>query len=211
MRDDSWGSLNKLLRGDIHPRVRAAAKESFKDYRQRSWAGEHLAAILDIRSGDTQEMLRVWRYGRALSQVGDDETIAKLEEHLRAKHLRSNVRHFLGRLLKLVEKTWEKTKKNWPEPFVPLSGRARTGTCILKCSDAEWSARYSIWAKAAQDISHRPAWGGWATLDHLEQMPEVVGKDATLKLEDAQEYTVFVSASLSSGTLTFSGGDKHPF
>lgn len=211
IRDTAWKELYEALLSDIHASVRAATKTSYREGCKRSWAQEYLSSILELRIGDKQEMLSVWKYGRALAQIGDDETLARLEEHLTTNRLRPNIRHFLGRLSKLIEKTWERARKTWPEPLPPLSGQIRTGTCALKFEGGEWAARYSIWGKEAQDVKRRPSWGGLVTVDKPKQLPNVFGKDAIIKLEDNQEYDVFIYASSYSGMLNFSGGDSHPF
>ena len=102
--------------------------------RKRHWSDEYVALVLEAAAGDNRSIVNAYRYGRALSKVGDDESARRIEKFLGNTELRPNVRHWLRRIASEIRKGWRKSR---------TSGRSHGRT-----NPARWNTwmGHSSWA-----------------------------------------------------------------
>jgi hypothetical protein len=113
-----------------------------------------------------QEVLSCWRYGSALTQIGDDGTIETLRTHLTTRSFPPNVRYWIRQLIKGIEKRWEKESEKWPELWSDWQGAIEGGQGYVFHQDAQKAkVRYSIWHKTALNPKQNSSSGGniWLT------------------------------------------------
>ena len=102
-----------------------------------------------------------WRYAEALSRVGDDASIEALREHLIENSLSPNVRYWIQRVIKTLEKNWRKITKKWPEPWLAWDGSIAQGQGKAYISEDEFiEIEYSIWNQRAAQPTDRHSWVG---------------------------------------------------
>ncbi len=109
----------RALRWDQEPGVRDAYERSMKEREERERAREYEKYVLSVWKAD--EVIAAWRYGVALSQVGDDSTIARLVERGRSD-VPPTVRFWLSRVRNTVERRWGDVTRKWPDPWFARPG-----------------------------------------------------------------------------------------
>lgn len=57
-----------------------------------------------------------YRYDRAPGRIGDDGHSYAIKRHMANLKLPALVRHWLKRIAAQIDKNWEKTTKEWPQP-----------------------------------------------------------------------------------------------
>lgn len=105
---DLFNIYCRQAKQDIEEKVRSAAREAENDRRRVEAARDYLSHILEVPS---DKLLATWHYGQALQEVGDDETIQRLDEAIAQPDLASNKRAYLKKLRDEITKEWEKWEK----------------------------------------------------------------------------------------------------
>jgi len=140
--------------------VRDIAVESFAHRWERHWAGEYLELVTKATQPADAEMFAAYRYGRALTVLGDDDTVQQLKLHLRDSSLPANIRHWIQGLIKKIDKQWNKVSREWPEPWFNLSGVVEEvdGELILDNGRA-LDCSFSLWRMSRTSPSKLGKWG----------------------------------------------------
>ena len=116
--------------------------------RERRWAEEYVDLILAAATGDNQSILKSYRYGRALSKIGDDESAGRIEGFLATKTLRPNARHWLTKIYGEIKKNWNKATDKWPEPWSHEQGAIEELDGVIVLSNGtRVNARLSLWCR----------------------------------------------------------------
>src|SRR5207244_11180755 len=111
-----------VLLTDRERAVRKAARDVLRQIRERPWAKEYLDRILSVRGFDNDEVLRTYRYGRALARIGDDGDKRRLQEHLANELLPLHVGHWISGIIKAIDDRWREVTRKWPKPWLGWEG-----------------------------------------------------------------------------------------
>lgn len=161
---------------DSERSVRECAKAIFNARRNRFWADQCLEKLLDVRTAGNQKVFTVFRYGHALSRLGDDETKRQLTEHLSTNRVPSHVNYWITELIKKIDSKWRKETKEWPEPWFNLAGAIEDAEGnIVTVDGGSFPAHFSLWQRGASSPSDLGEWGAvvhlsnrmsWDLLNH---------------------------------------------
>lgn len=126
---DTYSDKELLTLGfgwDEEPSVR----ESFKDFIERrcrlQLSRQYLRTLLQ-GCLKPNGVLETYRFARALEQIGDDETAAKIDDFIESQRpMLPNIGHFLKKTAKAIRKNWKKETEKWPEPWSHETGIVET-------------------------------------------------------------------------------------
>ena len=211
----------RQLSTDPEPAVRSAAGAATVEARERAWAAHCLDRVNAARSDDgTRWVLSAFRYGQALSRLGDDEAIERLADLAGGADPPPppNVRHWLGRALKAVEKHWKKSVQEWPEPWLPWSGSLEEvdGTVSLAgATRPTRPTRLSLWLRRRRDPADAAGWGGAFPWDeHGGAFKAFFGGtlDSPIRIEipGRRPAEGLFSSTLSTNLIAFVGTGPYP-
>lgn len=217
---DHQGTLdNEILRRlqtDPEPSVRTAAAAAGRSARRRVWAGQylgHVAAAADQSNGN-DSVLPAYRFGRALVRVGDDETIGRLADLAGARDLPPNVRHWLRRTAKELERRWRDAVRKWPEPMSPWSGALEEVDGTVAARGKAIPTRLSLWLRRQRDPDDVAGWGGafrWGEpFAALRAASSDDGDKLSIEISGRRAATAWISSARSDGTVTFVGTGPYP-
>ena len=199
------GSDNNIraLRWDQEPAVREAYERSMSERDERERAMSYEQPVLAVASADA--VVGAWRYGVALSQVGDDFTIDRLAERIR-DDIPPSVRFWLARVRKAVEHRWSDVTRKWPEPWFARPGRLETFQGVLTGLGRNTQVVGTLWLVAAELPNGLSSWGGWGTTDG----PIALDADR-LQVSGRRVARVLVkSAEVFGGRVVFVGNGEYP-
>ncbi len=215
----TFDELSSILARDPEPSVRTIMKRAYEERRKRLWAREYLQYVLDANDNDA--VLSSWRYGSALTHVGDDTTIDALETVLsddKARHP-LHVKYWLSSLLKDLKENWEKVTRKWTEHWSHWEGDIKHGTGIIRLPNGDaLLTTYTLWQLLPPGKSLGPeqklSWGGTAVVEGMFHF--VGGMDYMLEVEDKQGAKIFIKGSTlgqndSTTILDFLGESLPPF
>ncbi|NQV24550.1 MAG: hypothetical protein HQ518_09300 [Rhodopirellula sp.] len=153
---DDWG-----LSFDFERSVREIAANSGSERWERHWADEYLKIVLEVKQPTNEQLLNAYRYGRALTKLGDDATIRRLRQHVTDSPLSTNVCHWILRLIKATEDRWNKVSRNWPKPWFNWSGVVEEldGNLVLG-NGKTFACSFSLWRMSQTGPSDLGEWGG---------------------------------------------------
>jgi len=193
----------RALSWDQEPAVREAYRRSMAERSERATAREYEARVLAVR--EPNDVVRTWRYGLALAQVGDDTALDRISGRL-ATGLPPSVRFWLSRVRKAVERRWNEVTRKWPEPWFARPGHLETFAGTIHTDNADVQVNGTLWLTQAELPSGRGSWGGWATSDDWIQATEaelLISGRRTAKI-------LLTSTSFPAGHLVFSGNGAYP-
>jgi hypothetical protein len=207
--DDSQGVCQQLVSDQERP-VRQAAERAWRERRDRLWAETYLSSVCTVEGESNAGVLRTWRYGRAISEVGDDVCLRRIENHLATQTLPPHIRHWLRQVAKGIEEHWRKVTGDWPEPWLPWPGTIEEGQgAILLPGGQRVEVHYSLWNQPPSTPSGHLSWGGavWPVgLEHIVASP----RRFAIILGDGRQGTGTV-ASVSGSVLAFLGEGPYPY
>ncbi len=198
--------LYQELSVDREKSVREVAKRAWVERRKRHWAQQYLSIVMNVQGQTNGEMLDVWRYGDALTRVGDDSCIRALKEHRTGKVHPPNVRYWLERIIEGLQKNWRETTQKWPDPWFAWSGQIEKGRGKLLALDGQvLEIEYSIWLQPAREPSEHHDWGGAAwPIPILSELGA-----SRIEFADGRQGQVMVSR-ISGGIAVFRGNGPYP-
>jgi len=209
-RNDSWpeaDALFELLSADSELRVRDAMDRSRREQQERRWAQGYVARVLAVEGATNDEMLAAWRYGQALTQVGDDASLRVLRTHLATSSPAPHVRHWLQSITDGVRERWSEVARQWPDPWLPWEGHVEEGQGQIVLPDGETlPVAYSLWSQRASTLSERSTWGGavWTVPMGMKE------EQLTLQLKDGRRGVAMIRSNHSDGTTIILGRDPFP-
>jgi hypothetical protein len=192
------------LATDQEPSVRQAFARCERERREREWAAHYLERIVAV--DHERDVPIVWRYGRALGKLGDDQALEMLERRRRNSDLSPAIRHWLTRTIKRVRAHWDEATRRWPEPWFARRGRLEEVAGVAVQADgSETEFRGMLWHVVDSEPTKPSSWGGWSTQSELR-----IGA-AKLRISGRRPSEILVSqVSMPSRTTYFSGNDTYP-
>ena len=155
-----------------------------------------------------------YRYARALTNVGDDDTIYCLEELAKAWQLSANVKHCLRKTLKELKANWKQVTEKWPEPWSHETGLIEQFDGFIELRDKKVSAKFSLWCKHRASQSELSDWGGVAEEIQDSGFAFFDLRKITIHLPERPSFEadVYQSSSSSSGTsrIVFRSNTPYP-
>ncbi len=162
---------------DPEPSVREIWKDVLSARRERHWAKQYVDSVLLAATGDNQSILKTYRYGRALSKIGDDESGQRIEAFVVTHTLRPNAVHWLRKIVGEIKKNWKKVTEKWPKPWSREQGTIEELDGVIVLSNGtRLTARLSLWCRYRSGPSDLGEWGGVAE-DVNRMFPFHLGKD----------------------------------
>ena len=151
--------LQEKLQTHRERTVRETIKRTLEEFRRRSWARDYETIVKSVKGDSNEEIANAWCYGEALANIGDDSTLDGLRAHLQ-NELPSNVRFWIKRIIKNLEKNWQKTVEKWPDAWFPWKGTVEQGEGAVFVGEKKILGQYSIWHKRASIPGEFKSWGG---------------------------------------------------
>jgi hypothetical protein len=205
----------RIMQFDPELPVRTVAEQSRRLRRQRMWAAGYLDQILAVRPTSNADVLANWRYAKALSAVGDDQTLEVLREQLEHPRLPLHVRHWLSQAISALEEQWRKTTRDWPQPWMQWAGRLEQVAIekgygeIIGPGGRRLTGNYSVWHRPSE-TPHRPSdWGGAVSIDGDGWGLLNFSDNFILKFEDGRE-AVALASRVEGSLLTLKGNGPFP-
>jgi hypothetical protein len=208
----SWVSAKELseirssLRDDRSRSVREAYARCEGERRERGWAALYASRVNGVTSGGL--LLEAWRFGKALAQLGDDETLERLDDRRRDEKLLPSVRYWLGRLADGVRKHWEEFSRKWSNHRFLRRGALEAVYGVFRTPDGKVvSFRGWLWHDAADEPIGFSSWGGWSE----EVSADIPLVDLGMELDGKKPARVRItSASLPAQAVAFVGIGAYP-
>ncbi len=201
---------------DAEPSVREIWKTVLLDRRQRGWANEYIVRLMSSCVDAEVPVLTEYRYGRALTKIGDDESVAKIEEFLATHEIRPNVRHCLQKVISETKENWKKATEKWPEPWSTEQG-------VLEELDADFlvqdgtpqPARLALWCRYRSGPSNLSEWGGVAHFsDTMGRATLPVGRQIEIAIPGrSRAFATVIASHFGShvnAQVSFSGASTYP-
>jgi hypothetical protein len=151
----------RLLQHDPEPSVRAAAERSQKNLRYRTWQSQYLRRLSILPGTDGNEFVsRGFRYGVALTRIGDDEALEDVQRLSVKRDLPLNVQNWLSSVAEAIENNWRDISQKWPEPSLPWSGQLEEIEGVLIAGGKRTPRHFSLWNQRPEHPSQTSSWGG---------------------------------------------------
>ena len=201
--DQAGEHLSELIR-DPEPSVREAARQSLAARGKRASAESHLRHALGVEN--PSDIVHNWRYGVALSHVGDDATVEALDAAAKdASH--PKVRFWLKRVRKAVQANWDKVTKKWPDPWYTRRGHLEEFRGTFRIDGGrEVQLMGTLWSIPADSPNKLSSWGAWATGAYAH-----AGDEGELVIEGRCVTRAWVgSAEIPAGRLTLIAAGCYP-
>lgn len=198
--------LREALTVDSVKSVRDIAQNSWIEYQERTWAKEYLSVIKELTGQSNEDLIAVWCFGDALSEIGDDFTIKALEKHLNQGSHLLHLRFWLNRIINNTKANWRKKTNKWPDPWFGFEGEIERGRGQAITSDEKIEdIEYSVWRLFGRVPADLHNWGGAMWSDSLR-----VGQDFTkITLEDGRQAEILITVQ-SDELLVFRAMGKFP-
>ncbi|NQT15997.1 MAG: hypothetical protein HQ582_24795 [Planctomycetes bacterium] len=200
---------------DVERVVREIWTTVLSDRRQRHWANQYLDRVLASCRGDAETILPEYRYGRALTGIGDDDSVRRIESFMATGDVRPHVRHWLEKMCKEIRKNWKKTTDKWSGPWSHELGRIeRLDGEIILGDGTRRTAKLSLWCRYRFGPSDLSEWGGAAEPFQAKGLWGAVRGPTEIQIPGRPPATANVLASswssISEPRLTFSGTGPYP-
>jgi hypothetical protein len=209
---------NAILRNltrDPEPSVRSASIRSCEEMRNRLWR----AVLLErVATGDRQDgnkwLSEAYCYGRALTIIGDDETIDAVKVLRSQSDTPPNVQNWLEAIAADLEKHWRDVTRNWPEPWLPWTGQLEEIEGVVTLAGKQFTTKLSLWCRRQEDPTDTSSWGGgFATsspFDILREFSREQSDPIPIGIEGRRNANVWLSATGIDGYVLFIGTGPYP-
>jgi hypothetical protein len=200
------------LLADSEVSVRKAAGRALNDRRTRRWSRQYLEKVLSARGTGNECVLAAYRYGRALSRIGDDQDKRRLQQHLASEVLPPHVCHWVSQILKGIDEHWRDVTKKWPEPWMGWEGTVEElDGEVFMTGEASWPAHLSLWRKSQVNPSAVGEWGGAVISNSI---PRALGfslvGDIKITVPGRLPAKGIVTSHGSDGILLIAGSGRYP-
>ncbi|MCL5959780.1 MAG: hypothetical protein M1358_10810 [Chloroflexi bacterium] len=204
------GRTYRRLAVDPERTVREAADRAGIERRERLLAERYLSHIVGVGGRTNKEILSAWRYGHALTQVGNDVSVRELRKHLTTRPLPPHVRYWVERIMKGISDRWREVTRKWPEPWLGWEGAIEEsqGKLVLRGGQTI-EVRCSLWHQPSPTPSRPHSWGGAVWVPDLSWTLAIHGEELALYLEDGRHGTALASR-ISGELVILSGQGPYP-
>ncbi len=166
-----------------------------------------MKCILEVKGSNNDEILIAWPYGKALERLGDDQSIKELLKHIHSPELLQNTKFWLIQIIHELEKNWQKTTREWPQPWVSFDGLVQQGQGLIIDKDGkETIVYYDIWQKYAPDPAQYHYLKGIAFSPGRPFFDWLNAENIRLRLEDGTEGKILITQSLNESFIFSSAG-----
>ena len=194
--------------------VREIWKESLLDRRQRGWARQYLEQVLVDSKMDDEPARRAYRYSRALTKVGDDESVDRIDQFTTANDLRPHIRHWLKKTRSEIRRNWRKKMDGSSGPWSHVKGSVEDLVGEIVHSDGKRvDAKLSLWCRHRTGPSDLGEWGGIAEPVAGSSLWRQSESSVEIKIPGRQSAIAHVVASRgnpSESRLTLHGSGPYP-
>jgi hypothetical protein len=202
--------LLEILKSDTEPLVREAALSSLAESRERYWANTYLECLLDCGSNN-DDILSAFKYGEALSRMGDDGHRKKLQERLSKDDLPPNVRHWYRLIVKEIDDRWKDVTRNWPEPWLSFEGRGEElDGNLTDETGRSYKAHFSLWKPSGDTPMEPEQWHGAFMLINPSEHPSPFHEDFSIVIPGRSVAKAFVERAEFGGVSFFIGTGRYP-
>jgi HEAT repeat protein len=201
-----------LLVSDREPSVREAIARSESEARARYWADMYLERLLQYGS-TTPETLLAFKYGQALSSLGDDGHSKRLRERTSTGDNAPHLRHWYRRITKSIDDRWKDEVRKWPDPWLSFEGRGEEVNGRVEYDDGKsFDAHFSLWKGHSTGPSRHVPWGGAFSLVNSTVHFQNALVAVTIKIEGRQpaRADVFRVEYGEGGVNLFNGNGSYP-
>ena len=210
-RSKTWHRLAAGLVVDRYNMVRQAARIAADEDQRRRWADDDCRRIVDLVEGEAAAVLNVWRYGEALVEVGDDETLRRLVEHLQEVELPRNVRRWKVQIAKRLEKSWNERNRKRLDERAPVQPRTEEGVGSCRTAgDAARPVSYAVWHANSGAGRKDHGWGGTLMLFGEHAHHPFQEGEIRLTFEDGQAAKVSALSAHHHSCIGFTGLEDYP-
>ena len=204
----------QMLSNDPVSSIRERAESCLEERAKLSLRRPYLSRLLGADLRTNESLLAVYRYGQALAEIGDDETLANLNRFLEENNLPSRVRYLINRFSTALEKAWRTRKQKWPQPLSSAVGTLQSGSAAVLIGTDEVLLDYNLWRQIQPGIGGESRWGGNA-LTRSHPQGNVLGSEAFLIFSDGHRSKIGIFESYSSGDMSkmrieFHGSGAYP-
>jgi hypothetical protein len=205
----------RLLQHDPEPSVREASKRSLEAVRHSVWRAAYINRIVTERSDDGNAWVsKAFCYGRALTKVGDDETVVAIRDLELNTDVPPNVQNWLRSVREDLESHWQEVTRSWPEPWLPWSGQLEEVPGAVRIGTDVSPVRLSLWYRRPDDPRKLASWGG-AFQAGPTLRPELFtglspGSKIDITIEGRGSASAFVSSVNLAGDVLFLGTGRYP-
>lgn len=205
----------RTLREDPEKRIRDAAAEGITGLRNRVWAAQLLDLIRAGRNRQANEWVaQCYCYGRALTAVGDDETLNDLRTLTSDPTIPPNVRNWLQSVENALDEHWKDVMRNWPEPSLPWAGALEQVQIDFALDDHSLNSRLILWRQRTADPRGVVSWGGGffgpPGLQSLQYLSGSTVRPRLLRINGRTEAQIWISSVGTHGLVSFVGHGPYP-
>jgi hypothetical protein len=205
--------LLNMLSHDPEPSVRKTSTVSCEGLRRRVWRNTFFERILQERSNDGNAWIsRAYRYGRALTRIGDDETLAAIRDLGSKEDVPPNVQNWLRSVATDLETQWRDVTRRWPDPWLPWSGRLEEVEGTVKIGEDNFPAHLSLWFQRQADPRETTSWGGafQAVSDFKAFKYFAMGNEMSVTIGRRRTASAIISTLDLNGRAIFIGTGPYP-
>ncbi|MCA9037681.1 MAG: hypothetical protein KDA91_21255 [Planctomycetaceae bacterium] len=188
--------------------VREQVEVSLKAARQRDNAAHCRAELLTMKSGTNAEVLKLFAYGDALSNIGDLEDLRVVRDFLiQHQDLQINARAWLQDIIDQIAKRFKSNDHDislgWNAIYESFEG-------VLSTTVGELDANFNLWRQPAANYREPGTWGGTAVLNEELRMDKIFKiSDATINADE--RVAGYVVVSRIQGTIVnLNGSGAYP-
>jgi hypothetical protein len=214
---DNYKSIdNSIVRDllqDPEPSVRKAARRSASELRNREWRSFALKGLTSGEHLETGDIRSVYRFGRALAKLSDDETIDALTDLAHVRNTPINVKNWIAKLAEDAEQHWKDTTHAWPEVLSAWSGQIEEIETELEVGSRRLTTKLSLWQKRQEDPTGFISWGGAFEVPLPERMRMMLASPTEavpLHIQGRRVAQIWYSGATPSGQILFLGTGSYP-
>ena len=215
--DNGKSSDNAVVRNlleDPEPSVRVAAKRSASELRAREWRAFALAKITSGDQGKMESISTVYRYGRALASLGDDETIAAIKEMRSGRSIPVNMKNWLAKLAEDISQHWKEVTQRWSDALPAWSGQIEELETRFSVDNRHFTTRISLWQRRQEEPADLISWGGGFPVPSLSERMRMIlapkREPLILGIEGRQPARIWCSSVSPDGQVLFIGTGPYP-
>jgi hypothetical protein len=215
--DNSKSIDNRILRdllADPEPSVRAAAKRSAAELRERDWGAFALARIRSGHGHDGRNISELYCYGRALAALGDDETVTAINEIRAEPNIPIHLRNWLAKVAEDTAKHWKETAQGWPETIPAWSGQLEEIDGEFDVDERHYTTKISLWQRRREDPSDRVSWGGGFFEESLPERMRMFfaakPEPLNLSIKGRRSAQILYNSVSPEGRILFVGTGPYP-
>jgi hypothetical protein len=198
---------------DASKTVRTVAEASAEARRRRELTRQYYLQLVSRPLHTNLDMLSVWKFGRALAAIADDEAIDRLRDYLETAETTPSARYRLFGVLKEAEKAWRAETKDISKPTIGSSVRTETAEGYVHFGERQIAVQCTLWYSSGPSPESDRCWGADATTREPSEsiaLSGALGEELKLFTADRPTAIVRLTGVNLNGYLTFTGMGEYP-